>query len=172
MSSLIQKKVCMLGDYAIGKTSLVRRYVYNLFDDSYFSTIGVNITRKEFTLSAGMQVNLILWDLANNEKHASLHPDYLHGAAGALMVSDLTRPETVDNLRLIHGQLQKTAPQATMVVVGNKSDLVVGDGKVARMVVSIAAEFGSPYQITSAKTGEGVESAFNLLVQGILKADG
>jgi small GTP-binding protein len=172
MSTLIQKKVCMLGDFAIGKTSLVRRYVYNLFDDRYFSTIGVNITRKEFVLSADNQVNLIIWDLANNEKHTSLHPDYLHGAAGALMVCDLTRPETVDNLRLIHAELQKISPQATLVVVGNKSDLVAGDGDAARKVISIAAEINSPYQITSAKTGEGVQSAFNLLVQGILKADG
>ena len=94
---VIQKKVCMLGDFAVGKTSLVRRYVEGSFDDKYLSSIGVKISRKPLERE-GHKLNLILWDLGGSENFAHLQPSYLQGAAGVLIVLDLTRKETLESL--------------------------------------------------------------------------
>src|SRR5512147_1281675 len=92
--TVIQKKVCLLGDFAVGKTSLVRRYVEGRFDDKYLSTIGVKISRKTLARSTGT-LNLLIWDLAGSDEFNTIAPSYLRGAAGALIVCDLTRPETL-----------------------------------------------------------------------------
>ncbi len=91
----IQKKVCLLGDFAVGKTSLVRRFVEGRFDDKYLSTIGVKISRKTLARPYGA-LHLIVWDLAGGEEFGA-ESSYLRGAAGALIVGDLTRRETLES---------------------------------------------------------------------------
>ncbi|RLC60203.1 MAG: GTP-binding protein, partial [Chloroflexota bacterium] len=94
----IAKKVCLLGDLAVGKTSLVSRFVYNLFDDKYVSTIGVKVSRKTVIIPrAGdiVELTMMLWNLAGNEEFDRVRASYLRGAAGAVLVCDLTRPETL-----------------------------------------------------------------------------
>src|SRR5512136_3486341 len=91
--TVIQKKVCLLGDFGVGKTSLVRRFVEGRFDDKYLSTIGVRISRKTLLRSGGT-LNLLLWDLAGAQEF-NTQSSYLAGVAAALIVCDLTRRETL-----------------------------------------------------------------------------
>ena len=94
----LSKKVCLLGDFAVGKTSLVRRFVYDLFDDKYISTIGVKVSRKTVSLARDddiVDLTMMLWDLAGSEEFSRMRASYLRGAACALMVYDISRPETL-----------------------------------------------------------------------------
>ena len=95
MAKTISKKICLLGDFAVGKTSLVQRFVYALFDDKYISTIGVKVSRKTVVLPREdevVELTLMLWDLAGSEEFGRVRASYLRGAVGAVLVCDVTRP--------------------------------------------------------------------------------
>src|SRR5205823_8775603 len=83
----VQKKVCMLGSYAVGKTSLVRRFVEGIFDERYLTTVGVKIDRKRMTIR-GRELNLVLWDLAGDDELAPAKPSHLRGSSGYIVVAD------------------------------------------------------------------------------------
>lgn len=158
----IQKKVCLLGDFAVGKTSLVRRFVEGRFDDRYLSTIGVKISRKTMT-RAEYILNLLVWDLAGGDEHSDSGTGYLRGAAGALIVCDLTRHETLAGLHHYTRQLRLINAQAHIVLLANKVDLTA-ERQVSEDELSLLAnQLGCPYLLTSAKTGEGVQEAFEQL---------
>jgi small GTP-binding protein len=162
----IHKKVCLLGDFAVGKTSLVRRYVYNRFDDKYISTIGVKVNRKTLVLPLGsgvVELTMILWDLAGSEEFDRMRSSYLRGAAGAVWVCDLTRPETVDSLVLYSHILFDVAPGAQLVIAANKRDLVEEVRIMPTQVQAVADSLGLPHFLTSAKTGDEVEGLFHHL---------
>lgn len=97
----VSKKVCLLGDFGVGKTSLVRRFVHGLFDDRYLSTVGVKVSRKMVMvpqLADLVEMTMMLWDLAGSEEFDHMRASYLRGAVGAILVCDVARPATVDNL--------------------------------------------------------------------------
>src|SRR5438046_92890 len=94
-SPAVQKKVCILGGFSVGKTSLIRRYVESIFSETYITTVGVKIDKKTLDLG-GRLVSLILWDVAGEDDMASFRMTYLRGAAGYLLVADGTRPSTLD----------------------------------------------------------------------------
>jgi len=161
-----QKKVCMLGDFAVGKTSLVCRYVEGNFDDSYLSSIGVKISRKPLE-RGDHKLNLILWDLGGGENFAQLQPSYLQGAAGALIVLDLTRTETLESLAGYVKQIQDVNKDAVIVFAANKADLdderTIAEDKLEKA----CAELKFPVLLTSAKTGKNVEEIFEQLAAGL-----
>ena len=156
----IQKKVCMLGDFSVGKTSLVERFVYNRFDDRYLSTIGVKISRKSVDLGHNTEVHLLLWDLAGGEKFSGTQASYLRGATGAFVVCDLTRKETLLVVEDYAKQLHWIQPDASMIIVANKCDLVEQQEIHQSDLHKLAAKMDAPLFITSAKTGKQVEEAF------------
>ena len=122
----LSKKVCLLGDFAVGKTSLVRRFVYNLFEDKYLSTIGVKVSRKVLAVPRGaemVELTMILWDLAGSEEFDSVRVSYLRGAAGALAVCDMTRGSTLKSINQCAFELRSVSPRAPLILVANKSDL-------------------------------------------------
>ncbi len=159
---IIQKKICLLGDFAVGKTSLVRRFVESRFDDKYLSTIGVKISRRSFTRSYGT-LNLLIWDLAGSEEFKE--STYLQGSAGALIVCDLTRRSTLETLKNYASYLYQFSTGAPLVFIGNKSDLVEQCAIKEYELQDVAARFNSPYLFTSAKTGVQVENAFSILAE-------
>ncbi len=162
MVTVHQKKVCLLGDFAVGKTSLIRRFVEGRFDEKYLSTIGVTVSRKAIH-RADSQVQMLIWDLAGGEKFSGYRANYLRGAAGALIVMDLTRPETLAGLTDYAAQLLDANAGAKIVFVGNKADLE-DDRRVPLDELEAAVEgFGGPLMVTSAKTGRAVDSAFETL---------
>ena len=172
MTLTISKKVCLLGDFAVGKTSLVRRFVYDLFDDRYISTIGVKVSRKTVAIHhAGeiVELTMMLWDLAGSEEFDRVRASYLRGASGALVVCDLTRPETAATLQAYVQELQEVSPRARWMVAANKLDLVepcpAGSQPAPALaqVQAAATSYGAPYYLTSAKTGDQVEALFRHL---------
>lgn len=166
MMTTVSKKICLLGDFAVGKTSLVRRFVYNLFDDKYLSTIGVKVSRKTVSVAGDEQVSqltMLLWDLAGSEEFSPMRASYLRGAAGAILVCDLTRAETLANLTGYAADLRQLNPAAQLVLAANKCDLAEQHQLTELKIESAAAELHAPYYLTSAKTGDEVEALFRHL---------
>ena len=164
----IQKKVCMLGDFSVGKTSLIERFVYNRFDDAYLSTIGVKISRKSVELGENTMAHLLLWDLAGGDEFSGTQASYLRGAAGALLVCDLTRQETLAAIKEYAGQLQTIQPKAHVIIVANKADLTEQREISETDLRNLATILEAPLFITSAKTGEQVEEAFFTLARELV----
>ncbi len=171
---MLNKKICLLGDFAVGKTSLIRRFVYDKFDDSYLSTIGVKISRKALNLDlAGKPpaLNMLIWDLAGGEEFSSAMLNYYRGAAGAIIVCDLTRKPTLDKMEEYAKTFLEINRAAPLVFVGNKVDLenerVVSDADLA----AIAQPHDAPLYTSSAKTGENVEELFMRLGKLLVKRD-
>lgn len=162
----VQKKVCLLGDFAVGKTSLIRRFVEGRFDDKYLSTIGVKISRKSLARPDHV-LNLLIWDLAGGEDYSKMGAHYLRGAVGALLVCDLTRPETLALLPTYAQQLRALKPDAALVLAGNKLDLHEAQQISEAALAAAADELGAPYILTSAKSGAFVEDAFHQLAAQI-----
>lgn len=172
----VSLKVCLLGDFAVGKTSLVNRFVHNLFSDKYLSTIGVKVSRKTVVLPGDdepVELTMMLWDLAGSEDFDRMRASYLRGAAGALCVHDLTRLETLASLDVYVRDMRRVNPAAQVVVVSNKSDLLGENGAdVLAEAQAVAQRLAAPWYVTSAKTGEGVEEAFRHLGRLIIGGRG
>lgn len=168
MSTTIQKKVCMLGEFGVGKTSLVTRFVENKYDDSYLSTIGVKVSRKPVSFD-GLDLNMLLWDLAGGRTFGAAKGSYLKGASGALIVFDLTRQETFDLVSYYLQQLMEANSHAALVLIGNKTDLHDQAQVSLEDVEKLAQELACPFFMTSAKSGSHVEEAFERLGRLILK---
>lgn len=163
---MIQKKIALLGAPGVGKTSLVRRFVQTLFDDTYLTTIGVKVDKKAVQVG-GVDVTLMLWDVAGTEEHFSVPPSYVRGAAGYLLVVDGTRPGTLDvGLNLVQ-DMQRDLGALPAVLVLNKVDLVDA-WRLDDAALGSARGWAKPVVRASAKTGEGVEEAFLQLAAAVL----
>jgi small GTP-binding protein len=154
----MQKKICMLGAFAAGKTSLVRRFVHTLFDERYHTTVGVKIDRKRVEID-GKPVTLLLWDLAGEDTYQTVRTSYLRGSSGLIFVVDGTRRVTLDQAQVLRQVAEDTVGSVPSVVALNKSDLVKEWDLDARAPSDLAGAGWKVFE-TSAKTGEGVEEAF------------
>jgi len=159
--SLIKKKICLLGDVGVGKTSMIRRFVENLFDDSYLSTIGVKVSQKNISLTASSEILLMIWDVEGAGYAGDINTNYMAGASGAIIVSDLTRLQTIDVCEDIVTSFRKINPQAPILFAGNKYDLVTVKHPGYILFNEKAEELKVPFYYTSAKTGQNVEDCFN-----------
>jgi small GTP-binding protein len=161
------RKVSLLGDGAVGKTSLIRRYVLDVFSDDYITTFGAKVTKKVIDQES-VEMTMMIWDILGQKGQKTLHASYYSGTNGALVVCDLTRPETLESTLEWAIDLRKVAGDIPIVPVANKMDLpaeVADDG-----LEKVAAVLGDTFMLTSAKTGEGVPEAFERLAQRILGA--
>jgi small GTP-binding protein len=161
----IQKKICLLGDFSVGKTSLVRRFVEGRFDDKYLSTIGVRISRKTLLRPFGT-LNLLVWDLAGAQEF-NTQSSYLVGVAAALIVFDLTRRDTLFSCAKYIQQVSAVNRAAPLMFVGNKVDLTLERAVTDEELRKYSEKIGGHYMLTSAKTGAGVEQVFELLASKI-----
>jgi small GTP-binding protein len=170
-NATINKKVCLLGDFSVGKTSLVRRFVYERFEDKYLSTIGVKVSRKTIDMThqdKPIKLSIILWDLAGSEEFNQIRASYLRGAAGIMFVCDLTRPETLQHLPAYLDDMRQVCPDADVILAANKADLVDERRLSKSEIEGHANKLNAPYYLTSAKTGEAVETIFHQLGQQML----
>jgi len=155
-----------LGDFAVGKSSLVRRFVYDLFDEKYSSTIGVKVSRKTVAVpgedGAVVELTMMLWDLAGSEDFSQMRGSYLRGSSGAILVCDLTRPDSLLSLDGYLADLRQVSPEATVILVANKSDNPEQRLLLAQ-VAETATRLGAGSFVTSARTGENVEEMFRYL---------
>jgi small GTP-binding protein len=167
MTTTIQKKICLLGDFGVGKTSLVNRFVEGRFDDKYLSTIGVKISRKTLTRSYG-EMNMLVWDLAGSNGFETSSSTYMQGATGALIVCDLTRRDTLIACENYARQIRIMNPGVQLVCVGNKVDMTKEREVFVPDLLATLSVFGErTFFLTSAKTGERVEDAFIHLAEKI-----
>ena len=158
---MIQKKICMVGVFGTGKTCLVQQFVYSIFAARYLSTVGVKIDRKDVT-AHGREVRLMLWDLEGRDDERDVNQSYIRGAHGIIYVADGTRPETVSELFDIRSLVEASVGAIPSVIALNKIDLKE-EWKLSRAEEEQAGSQGVHLIRTSAKTGEGVEAAFQWL---------
>ncbi len=161
-------KIVILGDPAVGKTSLLKRYVDNMFRMDYIMTIGTDIRSKTVFID-DYRVKLVIWDLGGQPLFEDVRATYCKGANGAVLVFDLTRPITFNSL---HGWAQtiwRFVGKTPLVVVGTKADLRSLREVSIEQAWDITRLFDAKYFETSAKTGEGVEKTFLYLAETILK---
>jgi small GTP-binding protein len=159
----LSAKVCLLGDYAVGKTSLVRRFVHNIFDDRYLSTIGVKVSRKVVALARGdevVELTLMLWDLAGSEEFDAVRASYLRGAVGGLIVCDLTQPASLSTAPQYADQIRAVNPNAALALAMNKLDLTDRRAVSDEDAQAMARVLQATCLFTSAKSGQGVDEAF------------
>lgn len=163
---MIQKKLCMLGAFAVGKTSLTRRFVHSLYSDKYLTTVGVKIEKKPLAVD-GQDLNLVIWDIQGEDEFGKINPAYLRGAAGYFLVADGTRAATLDTVLEIARSVETTSPEAARVLALNKSDLADAWELPAARIAELAAA-GWTVVKTSARSGDGVEDAFASLARQML----
>ncbi len=162
-------KVCLVGDAAVGKTSLVHRYVRETFDERYLLTLGTRVTKKSLVIldpasHLDEDLDLIIWDVMGQPGFRELLRDaYFYDAKGVLAVADLTRPDTIRNLGDWIRSVETTIGTVPAVVAVNKSDLAADDGQAREEAVRAAEAFGADVLMTSAKSGLNVEEAFHRL---------
>ena len=161
------KKVCVLGDPGVGKTSIIDRYVKNVFSPDYLSTIGARTCSKQLDLDDG-SIILTIWDIAGQETSRNLSSSHYQGCEGVIFVYDLASQESFEGLINWDYQLKKVVEDAPVVILGNKLDLVnAGDLPEERLPPGF--KFKANFIMASAKTGDGVASAFEYLGNQILK---
>jgi small GTP-binding protein len=167
-------KIVILGNAAVGKTSLINQFVENAFREDYKPTLGANIIRKDVDIDgedAHTKIRLIMWDLAGQEKYSVIRSMYFQGCEGALLVYDVTRYNTFDSIKSkwLRDFKKYIRKEGVYILIGNKTDLsdqrVVPTEKGKDLAENIQA---SHFIETSAKMGENIEEAFLLLVKQIL----
>ncbi|MDJ0552978.1 MAG: Rab family GTPase [Microcoleaceae cyanobacterium MO_207.B10] len=173
---MISKKICLVGDFGVGKTSLIRRFVESKFSDEYLSTVGVKISRKQIDVARievekNTSVQLLIWDLEGHTKFKAIAPSYLQGASGAIVVADVTRQETIDNLSERLELFLSVNPQGVAIFALNKSDLV--DVEIINQLLDKYNSYQEERVIatyhTSAKSGENVDDIFQKLTSRVIE---
>jgi len=164
---MIQKKICMLGASAVGKTSLVARFVKSVFDEKYHTSIGVKVDKKTVTVGRE-EMSLLLWDLYGEDEFQKLQESYLRGSAGYVLAADGTRRETLDRAVVLQSRAEEIVGKVPFVLVVNKADLA-DKWEVDDAALAALGKRGWPSFKTSAKTGAGVEEAFLALAASMLK---
>lgn len=178
MDTIYQKKICLIGDFSVGKTSLIRRFVERQFSDQYLSTVGVKISRKIVENSGEdhgekSKLQLLIWDIEGQTKFKSITPNYLQGAKGAIIVADVTRPETLEHIEEHLKLFFSVNPQGFGIVALNKIDKedLCSPEDLAKIINKYQyphhPEILSTYT-TSAKTGINVDVMFQILATKIL----
>lgn len=162
---MIQKKVCMVGVHGTGKTSLVQQFVHSMFSERYLSTVGVKIDRKPLELDGGA-LTLVLWDLAGRDGQEDITTSYLRGAHAILYVADGTRKDTCDQLPELRALAREAAGEVPDLLALNKTDLA--DQWALKRQDEDALAGAWELVRTSAKTGAGVEEAFQRLGRAML----
>ncbi len=157
-ASMIKKKICLMGAFSVGKTSLVSRFVYSVFSNRYLTTVGVKVDKKELRVS-GQDVRLMIWDLAGEDDVQETRVSYARGASGIFYVVDSTRQETLAVAKRLKERVDESAGDLPFFLLINKTDLV-DEQAISDDAITEMESAGWRTIRTSAKTGDGVESAF------------
>jgi small GTP-binding protein len=162
-------KICLVGEGAVGKTCLIRRFIHDQFDDKYISTLGAKVSKKEIKMpdpkgGPDLEIDMTVWDIMGEKGFRELLKEaYFHGAQGILAVCDVTRKDTLLELPEWVNAVNKVAGAVPMTVLANKVDLVNQRVVTDEELTKVAESYKAPWMRTSAKTGENVESGFQKL---------
>lgn len=165
-------RIVLLGEATVGKTSLLRRFTENVFDEEYKQTIGTTFSTKDVEFEDDGEkrlVRLVIWDMGGQATYKELRRQYMKGAAAAIIVYDVTQPETFMAMNTWYESFREVSPNAIVVICANKVDL---EGK--RMVPIQPGEmlrdwYQAAYYETSAKTGTKVMDVFAEVAQGVFR---
>jgi small GTP-binding protein len=182
----VKGKICLLGDLAVGKTSLIRRYVLDTFDDKYITTIGTKVTKKRLNIEIPdkqkeVDLTLLIWDIMGQYQERLPNTisqfdryvpqqNYFFNAKGAIVVCDLTRKSTYKNVKVWTSSLFEITGEIPVIVVGNKVDLEDKHEIQKDEILELAKEYNAISFLTSAKTGQNVEKMFYTLGEILVKA--
>ena len=158
---MIKKKIAMLGAFAVGKTSLVQRFVNSIFSEKYQTTIGVKIDQKLVHVH-DTDMTLMLWDLYGDDDFMKMKPSYLIGSSGYLLVADGTRAETLDVALRLQAMASEATKDAPFLLLINKNDLQE-NWEIGAETISDLKQKGWKILVTSAKDNQQVEEAFIML---------
>lgn len=167
-------KVIIVGPGAVGKTSLLNRFVHNEFNLKYKLTIGVDFLTKKLEYKPSKFAKLQIWDIGGQERFKFLHRSFYDGALGALIVFDLSRQHTFSSMKIWLSEMHSIIiDEIPKIIIGNKSDLIPEIGQIIdrNEVENYAKNEGCLYIETSAKTGENVEKAFLELTNHMVKKE-
>lgn len=164
---MIQKKICMVGAFATGKTSLIAQFVRGIYSEKYHTTIGVKIDKKTVKLD-GNEINMVLWDIHGEDEFQNVRMSYLRGAAGYLLVVDGTRRSSLDVAFNLRSRVIEEIGHIPYILVFNKFDLW-DSWEIAADEIRALQEAGYPLIRSSAKTGLGVEDCFLRLSRSIMQ---
>jgi small GTP-binding protein len=165
---LMKVKVCFIGDAGVGKTSLIKRYVLDVFDDRYIATIGTKVTKKIVDVDGQAKVMMLVWDIMGQKGFRELLREaYFFGAHGAIAVCDLTNKETLEELRYWIKALTDVAGDVPIVFAGNKVDLENDRVIKEQDLQELASKYKGKAYLTSAKTGQNVEAVFKALAEAM-----
>jgi small GTP-binding protein len=160
----MKKKICMVGQFGVGKTSLVRRFVDSVFDERYLTSIGVKIDRKD-VMVGGRSVTLVLWDLAGEDDLAQVNVSHLRGASGYILVADGCRAASLTKAVKLQKRITSALGPLPFVLVVNKADL----RHQWEVKHDELAGYGWQAFETSARTGAGVEEMFLALAAALIR---
>ncbi|MDZ7962560.1 MAG: Rab family GTPase [Aulosira sp. DedQUE10] len=168
--STISKKICIFGDFGVGKTSLIRQFVEGQFNDEYLSTVGVKISKKfvdlsETELHKAQKLQLIIWDIEGSNKFKAIAPSYFQGAKGAVIVGDVTQQETLIHLREHIQTFLAVNPKSYIAIALNKADLIASEylENLQKLYQFRDQTNVLATHLTSAKTGNHVDEIFKIL---------
>jgi small GTP-binding protein len=164
---MIQKKICMLGTFAVGKTSLVRRFVESIYSNKYHTTVGVKVDKKIVKVDS-KEIALLLWDIEGTESEHDFRKSYLRGAAGYLLVVDGTRRDTLYKALALQSRAEETIGPVPFLMLMNKSDLA-DLWQIDKREREALEQRNWTVIDTSAKTGHGVEEAFLVLAEKLME---
>ncbi len=170
VTMFIQKKICVIGEFGVGKTSLISQYVDSIFSDKYHSTVGVKIDKKQCHIGDAV-VNLVLWDLAGESPLRTLKPAQVRGASGFLLVADGTRADTIDIAIALQRKVTEILGPVPFIFALNKYDLIE-QWCVGPEISDALRQRGWDVRFSSAKTGAGVEKMFLDLASRLIGSDG
>jgi len=156
----------MVGAFATGKTSLVSRFVYSIFSEKYYTTVGVKIDKKTIDIE-DKSLNLILWDLYGEDEFQKVRMSYLRGSSGYILVVDGTRRNTLDKAFELQTKVEESIGKVPFILVLNKWDMT-DEWEIEAYELDAIIQRGWIAIKTSAKTGQGVEEVFQTLTNKIV----
>ncbi|UCE74579.1 MAG: GTP-binding protein [Methanomassiliicoccales archaeon] len=172
----VQKKLLLLGDGAVGKTSLIRRFVVDKFDDKYILTIGSKVTAKAIQIDKEEEVfylKLQIWDILGQKGYTKLHQSSFRGTDGVFMVADITRKSTLNSIdNYWFPKVKNLIGTVPFAILVNKSDLIKNTQFKEEDLRYLASKYNTLFFLTSAKNGENVKKAFYALGKRMLEFKG
>ncbi len=169
------KKIALVGDSSVGKTSLIRRFVIDVFDDKYIATIGTKVSKRDIEYKSPDRtvfLTLMMWDILGQKDYKKMRTQGMSGAHGVIIIADLNRPETVESAEGFWlPEVNESLGTAPMVIIGNKVDVAGKDSATAKRLTDLGARIKMPVMLCSAKTGENVETAFRKLGEMMISGE-
>jgi small GTP-binding protein len=163
----LKAKVCLIGDWGVGKTSLIRKFVLDQFDDKYIVTFGTKVSKKRIKFKkykdTVTDLNMVIWDIMGQDEFRTIQKNAYSGTHAALIVCDVTRKESLKNIKKWRDDIFSITKEIPVVVLANKADLQNKRKFKIEDLAKVASDINAKYFFTSAKTGQNVESAFRAI---------